>query len=173
MKRVLLVSWLAVATVPLVAGCSDLAGEERPTEGSGEKVSVDQLPAPVKAAIEREAAGGVRVLFSRARLGRDEASYRRERCARRSRRSPPRLIANDTVDANILLGLIGAHSGFSSWAKVSIDWPRIGCAWHLRMSATLFATRIPHCRLSRAPVSVFADPLEAPSRSSARRPRPP
>ena len=78
--------------------------------------------------VEREAAGGVRVLFSRARLGRDEASYRRERCARRSRRSPPRLIANDTVDSNILLGLIGAHSGFSSWAKVSIDWPRIGSA---------------------------------------------
>jgi len=57
-KRVLLVSWLAVATALLVAGCSDLAGEERRTEGSGEKVAVDQLPAPVKAAVEREAAGG-------------------------------------------------------------------------------------------------------------------
>ena len=68
------------------------------------------------------------MLFNRARLDRDEASYRRERGARRSRRSPPRLIANDAIDSNILLGLIGAHSGFSSWAKVSIDWPRIGCA---------------------------------------------
>jgi hypothetical protein len=55
-KRVLLVSWLAGATALLVAGCSDLAGEERRTEGSGEKVAVDQLPAPVKAVVEREAA---------------------------------------------------------------------------------------------------------------------
>jgi hypothetical protein len=38
------------------------------------------------------------------------------------------LIANDAIGTNILLGLIGAHSGFSSWAKVSIDWTRIGCA---------------------------------------------
>jgi hypothetical protein len=38
------------------------------------------------------------------------------------------------------------------------------------MSATLFATRIPHRRLSHAPVSVFAGPPEAPSRSSVQRP---
>jgi|SRR5215470_8895740 len=57
-KRLLLISWLAVASALLVAGCSDLAGEERHTAGSGEKVSVDQLPPPVKAAVEREAAGG-------------------------------------------------------------------------------------------------------------------
>jgi len=111
---------------------------------------------------------GVRVLFSRARLGRDEASYRRERCARRFRRSPPRLIANDTVDSNILLGLISAHSGFSSWAKVSIDWPRIGCAIGTSECQQPFLQR-----KYRAPVSVFADPLEAPSRSSVQRPRPP
>jgi hypothetical protein len=58
MKRVLVVSWLAVATALLVAGCSDLAGEERRTERLGENVSIDQLPAPAKAAVEREAAGG-------------------------------------------------------------------------------------------------------------------
>jgi hypothetical protein len=41
--------------------------------------------------------------------------------------------------------------------------------WHLQMSPTLFATRIPHRRLSCAPVSAFAGPPEAPSRSSAQR----
>ena len=72
--------------------------------------------------------------FSRDRLDRDEASYRRERSARRSRRSPPRPIANDAIDSNILAVLIGAQSGFSSWAEVSIDRP--GSVARLRSSVT-------------------------------------
>src|SRR5690349_2723152 len=63
-----------------------------------------------------------------ATLDRNEASYRREGCARCPRRSPPRLIADDAIDSNILLRLIGPHSGLSSWSKVSIHRPRIGRA---------------------------------------------
>jgi len=48
-KRALLGSWLVVATALLAGACSDIAGDERRGEGPGEKVSIDQLPAPVKA----------------------------------------------------------------------------------------------------------------------------
>ena len=56
-NRVWLCSWLVVATL-VVGACSDISGDERRGEGAGEKISIDQLPTAVKAAVEREAAGG-------------------------------------------------------------------------------------------------------------------
>jgi len=64
-RRTLLCSWLVVANALIAGACSDIAGDERRSEGSGEKVSIDQLPAPVKAAVEQEAAGGQLVDISR------------------------------------------------------------------------------------------------------------
>src|SRR5215467_1428787 len=64
-KRTLLWSWLVVATALAAGACSDISGDERRGEGAGEKVSIDQLPAPVKAAVEREAAGGQLIDISR------------------------------------------------------------------------------------------------------------
>jgi len=57
-KRALLWSWLVVAPALVLGACSDISGDERRGEGAGEKVSIDQLPAAVKATVEREAAGG-------------------------------------------------------------------------------------------------------------------
>src|SRR5262249_22664091 len=57
-KRALLWSWLVVATALVLGACSDISGDERRGEGADEKLSIDQLPAAVKAAVEREAAGG-------------------------------------------------------------------------------------------------------------------
>ena len=57
-KRAFLCSWLVVATALVLGACSDISGDERRGEGAAEKLSIDQLPAPVKAAVEREAAGG-------------------------------------------------------------------------------------------------------------------
>ena len=57
-KRALLCSWLVFAAALVAGACSDISGDERRGEEAGEKISIDQLPAPVKAAVEREAAGG-------------------------------------------------------------------------------------------------------------------
>ena len=72
-NRVWLCSWLVVATL-VVGACSDISGDERRGEGTGEKVSIDQLPAAAKTAIEREAAGGQIIDISR-ETKRGQTSY--------------------------------------------------------------------------------------------------
>ena len=57
-KRALLCSCLAFGAALVAVACSDISGDERRGKEAGEKISIDQLPAPVKAAVEREAAGG-------------------------------------------------------------------------------------------------------------------
>ena len=64
-KRALLCSSLVIATALVAGACSDIGGDERRGEGAGEKVSIDKLPAPVKAAVERETAGGQLIDISR------------------------------------------------------------------------------------------------------------
>jgi len=73
-KRALLCSWLVVATALGAGACSDISGDERRGEGTGEKVSIDQLPAAAKTAIEREAAGGQIIDISR-ETKRGQTSY--------------------------------------------------------------------------------------------------
>jgi len=58
-------SWLVVAAAVVAGACSDASGEERRGWQAGEKVSIHQLPTAVKAAVERETAGGQLIDISR------------------------------------------------------------------------------------------------------------
>jgi len=57
-KRLWLLSGIVIATALVATACTDIGDDERRGEGPGEKVSLDQLPPPVRATVEREAAGG-------------------------------------------------------------------------------------------------------------------
>ena len=93
-------SWLVVAAALVTGACSDASGEERRGGQAGEKVSIDQLPTAVKAAVERETAGGQLIDISRD-TKRGQTSYE-VKIAKDGQESKVRIASDGTkVEAEI------------------------------------------------------------------------